>query len=148
MSEAILTSNYENTPMQYTVSFHGCKNYNFQMKNCDFFSNCCCEHRSLVHVRTASVSQFQRVPTIYVLEQKYENKVYPGKPQFYYIKEGCKGVFITRTCLHDVRFKQVTIIYVLLQMRKNITFYSNDNFHFTSVKFTVHVCYIHVCVST
>ena len=23
------------------------------------------------------------------------------KPQFYYINVGCKGVFITRTCLHD-----------------------------------------------
>ena len=28
---------YENTPKQYTVIFHGCKNNNFQMKNCDFF---------------------------------------------------------------------------------------------------------------
>ena len=27
--------NYENTLMQYTVIFHGCKNNNFQMKNCD-----------------------------------------------------------------------------------------------------------------
>ena len=27
--------------------------------------------------------------------------VYPCKPQFYYIKVGCKGVNITRTCLHD-----------------------------------------------
>ena len=26
----------------------------------------------------------------------------PCKPQFYYIKVGCKGVYITRTCLHDV----------------------------------------------
>ena len=25
---------------------------------------------------------------------------YPCKPQFYYIKVGCKGVFISRTCLH------------------------------------------------
>ena len=24
---------YENTPMQYTVIFHGCKNVDFQMKN-------------------------------------------------------------------------------------------------------------------
>ena len=24
-------------PMQYTVIFHGCKNDNFQMKNCDIF---------------------------------------------------------------------------------------------------------------
>ena len=41
------------------------------------------------------------VPTIYVLEQKYENNVYPCKPQFHYIKVGCKGVYITRTCYPD-----------------------------------------------
>ena len=29
-------------------------------------------------------------------------KVYPCKPQFYYIKMGCKGVFVTRTCFRDV----------------------------------------------
>ena len=28
---------YENTPIQYTVIFHGCKNHNFLMKNCDTF---------------------------------------------------------------------------------------------------------------
>ena len=28
---------YDNTPMQYTAFFHGCKNYNFQMKKCDNF---------------------------------------------------------------------------------------------------------------
>ena len=28
---------YENTPMQYIVIFHGCKNINFQMENCDVF---------------------------------------------------------------------------------------------------------------
>ena len=27
---------YENTPIQYTSIFHGCKNHNFQKKNCDF----------------------------------------------------------------------------------------------------------------
>ena len=42
------------------------------------------------------------VPTIYVLKQKYEKIVNPCTPQFHYIKVGCKGVFITRTCLHDV----------------------------------------------
>ena len=45
------------------------------------------------------------VPTIYVLDQKYENHVYPWKPQFYYIKVGCKGVNITRTCYHDEKHK-------------------------------------------
>ena len=33
---------------------------------------------------------------------KIRKNVYPCKPQFYYIKVGCKGVFITRTCFHDV----------------------------------------------
>ena len=28
---------YENTPMQYTAIFHGCKNDNFQMKNINIF---------------------------------------------------------------------------------------------------------------
>ena len=27
--------------------------------------------------------------------------VYPCNPQFYYIKVGCKGVFVTRTCFPD-----------------------------------------------
>ena len=33
---------------------------------------------------------------------KNKKKVYPCKPQFYYIKVGCKGVFVTRTCFRDV----------------------------------------------
>ena len=33
---------------------------------------------------------------------KIRKNVYPGKPQFYYIKVGCKGVFIIWKCLHDV----------------------------------------------
>ena len=28
---------YDNRPMQYTAIFHGRKNGNFQMKNCDVF---------------------------------------------------------------------------------------------------------------
>ena len=39
--------------------------------------------------------------TLTVLEQKFENNVYPCKPQFYHIKVGCKGVYISRTCFHD-----------------------------------------------
>ena len=29
--------NYENKPIHYSAIFHGCKNDNFQMKNCDIF---------------------------------------------------------------------------------------------------------------
>ena len=35
---------------------------------------------------------------------KIRKKVYPCKPQFYYIKVGCKGVFVTRTCFRDVDY--------------------------------------------
>ena len=31
-----------------------------------------------------------------------KTNVYPCKPHFYYIRVGCKGVFITRTCFRDV----------------------------------------------
>ena len=41
--------------MQYTAIFHSCKNGNFQMKKCNIFSSFCSKHRSLVHVRTASL---------------------------------------------------------------------------------------------
>ena len=33
---------------------------------------------------------------------KIRKNEYPCKPQFYYIKVGCKGVFITQTCYPDV----------------------------------------------
>ena len=35
-----------------------------------------------------------------VLAQRLENDVYPRKSQFYYIKVGCKRVYIAWTCLH------------------------------------------------
>ena len=38
----------------------------------------------------------------YMFWSKNKKKVYPCKPQFYYIKVGCKGVYITRTCYPDV----------------------------------------------
>ena len=34
---------------------------------------------------------------------KIRKNVYPYTPQFCYIKVGCKGVFVTRTCFRDVR---------------------------------------------
>ena len=35
---------------------------------------------------------------------KIRKNVYPCTPQFHYIKMGCKGVEITRTCLHDTKY--------------------------------------------
>ena len=34
-----------------------------------------------------------------MFKSKNKKNEYPCKPQFYYIKVGCKGVFISRTCL-------------------------------------------------
>ena len=34
-------------------------------------------------------------------EAKIRKIVYTCKPQFYYIKVGCNGVFVTRTCFRD-----------------------------------------------
>ena len=33
---------------------------------------------------------------------KIRKNVYPGKPQFYYIKVGFKGDFVTRTYFHGI----------------------------------------------
>ena len=37
MSRYVRNCHYANMPMQYSAIFHGCKNDNFQMKNCDIF---------------------------------------------------------------------------------------------------------------
>ena len=42
---------------------------------------------------------------MYVLDQKQENYVYPCKPQFFYIKVGFTGVYISRTCFPDAWFE-------------------------------------------
>ena len=39
---------------------------------------------------------------------KIRKKVYPCKPQFYYIKVGCRGVFVTWTCFRDLFEKDHT----------------------------------------
>ena len=68
----------ENMSMQYTAIFHGCKNHNFQLKMFDYF-----------HVFAQNIDCFKA---------KLRKNEYPCKPQFNYIKVGCKGVYITRTC--------------------------------------------------
>ena len=35
---------------------------------------------------------------------KIRKNVYPCTPPFYYIKVGCEGLYIPRTCLHDAQF--------------------------------------------
>ena len=65
----------------------------------------------IVGTRKTRLSEaVSRVPTIYVLEQKKKKggKVYPCKPQFYYIKVECNGVFVTGTCFRDGKILQRT----------------------------------------
>ena len=51
-------THYENTPIQYTLIFHGCKNDNFFFFFFLLFSYFCSKHRLWVHVRTASLRRF------------------------------------------------------------------------------------------
>ena len=70
---------YENMSMQSTVIFHGCKNDNFQMKNCNIF-----------HIFAQNIDcgyTLEQVPTIYVLEQKLE-KCIPLLTQVLLYKSG------------------------------------------------------------
>ena len=61
------------------------KKDNFQMKNCVVF---------LIFAYEAVLTSTHNL----CFGEKIRKIVYPCKPRFYYIKVGCKGVYITRTC--------------------------------------------------
>ena len=74
----------ENTPMQYTAIFHGWKEDNVQMKSCDLF---------LIFAQNIELNEAVLTSTHNLcFRAKIRKNVYPYKPQFYYIKVGCKGV--------------------------------------------------------
>ena len=58
---------------------------------------------------------------------KNKKKVYPCKPQFYYIKVGCKGVFVTRTCFRDVKRKSNFKFHIFENLSWLTTSSDNDN---------------------
>ena len=60
-------------PMQYTAIFHGCKNDNFQMKNCDIF---------LIFAVNIDRGYTLEPPTGYVLEQNKKIRFTPVNPNF------------------------------------------------------------------
>ena len=92
--------------MQYTAIFHGCKNVNFQMKNYNIFlifaQNIDCGYTLFEAVLTSTHNLCFKV--------KIRKNVYPCKPQVYYIKVGCKGLFVTRTCFHE--HTRLTMYYI------------------------------------
>ena len=89
--------------MQYTAIFYSCKNVHFQMKFFNIF---------LIFAQNIDCGYTLEPPHEAVLTSshnlcfgaKIRKKVYPCKPQFYYIKVGSKGVFVTRTCFRDVKW--------------------------------------------
>ena len=82
------------TPMQYTPIFHGCKNDNFQMKNCDNFliiaQNKDCWYTVLTSTQNLCLEQNKKMYT-------------PANARFYYVKMGCNAVFSTQTCWYDAK---------------------------------------------
>ena len=62
------------------------------MKNCDVF---------LIFAQNIDCRYTLEPPQSMFSSKNKKKNVYPCKPQFYYIKVGCKGVYITRTCYHD-----------------------------------------------
>ena len=67
--------------MQYTAIFHGYKNVHFQMNFLNIF---------LIFARNiewGGSEEYQQS----MFWSKNKKNVYPCKPQFYYIKVGCKG---------------------------------------------------------
>ena len=87
--------------MQYTAIFQGCKNVHFQMKNYNIFLifaqiiDCGYPLERLSEAVLTSTHNL-------CFGAKIRKNVYPCKPQFYYIKVGCKGAFVTRTSFRDV----------------------------------------------
>ena len=87
-------------PMQYTAIFHCCKNDIFQVTKCYivliFAQNIDCGYTlEPTHCGGSNVypqSMFQ--------SKNKKTNVYLCKPTFYYVKVGCKGLFITRTGYH------------------------------------------------
>ena len=83
--------------MQYEAISKSGKNDIFRCKNVIFFltfaQNIDCGYTLTEAVLTSTHNL--------CFGAKIRKKVYPCKPQFYYIKVGCKGVFVTRTCFHD-----------------------------------------------
>ena len=115
-----MTFHYANMSVQYTAIFHGCKNDNFQMKCFDIFLNFAqnidCGY-TLEPPRRGGSNEYPQS----MFWSKIRKNVYPCTPQCHCIKVGCKGVFITRTCLHDVYRSCRYTLHVHLRTNKTFT---------------------------
>ena len=82
-------------PMQFVANFKGCKNEIFYEK-IRYFSFLL--KTWIVGTRVNRLNEAVLTST----HNLCFRATIRYKPQFYNIKVACKGVFITRTCLHDV----------------------------------------------
>ena len=86
---------------------------------------------------------------------KIRKNVYPCKPQFYYIKVGCKGLFITRTGFHDDLGKNLQIVHCRCfdHKNENITFFTLKSSVIITVycmdvqAITFYIGYISICLT-
>ena len=76
-------------------------------RNLFTFSYFCSKHRLWVQVRTASSISL-------CFRAKIRKQCVPLKTPFYYIKVGCKGLYITRTCQQDDNFAFVISVALVL----------------------------------
>ena len=94
--------NYANISVQYTAIFHCCKNGNFQMRKCDILLILAQNiDRGYTLEPPHQWGGSNKYPRSMIWSENKKKNVYPCKPHFYYIKVGCKRVFITRICKHD-----------------------------------------------
>ena len=97
-------NHYENLPMQYAESFFSCKkNEHFYRKNDIFLifaQNIDCGY-TLEPRRRGGSNEY---PQSMFWSKNKKKKVYPCIPQFFYIKVGFTGVYISGTCFPDDKF--------------------------------------------
>ena len=90
----MVSSRYENMPIQIYWKVNHRKIENFQTKNSNIFhvsaQNIYCGYTLEPPLRGGS----NEYPQSMFLSRNKKNNVYPYKPQFYYIKVGFKGVNI------------------------------------------------------
>ena len=92
--------------VQYTAIFHGCKNDNFQMNFFYIFlifaQNIDCGYTLEPPQRGGSKEYPQTM-----FWSKNKKNMFTRVNPFFYIKVGCKWVFITRTCYPDALYLSV-----------------------------------------
>ena len=68
--------------------------------------------------------------------KKINKNEYPCKPQFYYIKTGCKGVLITQTCYPDVMRKILFVFFLFDSVEFEVDILSSLMYHVIKFKYS------------